>query len=286
VKRALAGVEVLYHLAGMVSFDPADGPAMYRLHVAGTRGLLEEVRACGGWSGWCSPRPAGPSPSRAPSGWRPRRTFPVEVVGRWPYYLSKFYEEKLVLEFASKHRLPAVVLNPSLLLGPGDERLSSTWTVMKFLQRDLPAMPNGGISFVDVRDAAEAFLAALDRGELGGKHLLGVNMSMSEFFGRLERLSGVPAPRLRLPSKLNVAGAKLLEKLAEARGREPALDAASVDIAEHWFWVDARKAERELDFVARDPQETLRDTVLDLLSRMPEKQWPGTKGRLASLRRG
>ncbi|HZX43000.1 MAG TPA: NAD-dependent epimerase, partial [Myxococcaceae bacterium] len=85
--------------------------------------------------------------------------------------------------------------------------------------------------------------------------------------------------------KLNVAGAKLLEKLAEARGREPALDAASVDIAEHWFWVDARKAERELGFVARDPQETLRDTVLDLLARMPEKQWPGTKGRLAALRR-
>ena len=87
---------------------------------------------------------------------------PIEVVGRWPYYLSKIYEERLVLEFAAKHRLPLVVLNPSLLLGPGDERLSSTWTVMKFLQRDLPAMPGGGISFVDVRDAADAFVAALD----------------------------------------------------------------------------------------------------------------------------
>jgi dihydroflavonol-4-reductase len=210
---------------------------------------------------------------------------PIEIVGRWPYYLSKIYEEKLVLEHGRKHQLPVVVLNPSLLLGPGDDRLSSTWTVMKFLQRDLPAMPNGGMSFVDVRDAADAFVAALDRGEVGGKHLMGVNMSMSEFFGRLERISGVPAPRLRLPSKVNVAGAKLLERLAEARGHEPALDAASVDIAEHWFWVDPRKAERELGFSPRDPQETLQDTVLDLLSRMPEKQWPGTKGKLAALRR-
>ncbi|HZJ56000.1 MAG TPA: NAD-dependent epimerase/dehydratase family protein [Myxococcaceae bacterium] len=286
VKRALAGVDVLYHLAGMVSFDPADGPAMYRLHVAGTRGLLEEVRARGGLQ-----RLVLASTSGTTAVSRTERTAteedlpPVEVVGRWPYYLSKIYEEKLVLEFAGKHSLPVVVLNPSLLLGPGDERLSSTWTVMKFLQRDLPVMPNGGISFVDVRDAAEAFVAALDRGELGGKHLMGVNMSMSEFFGRLERISGVPAPRLRLPSKVNVAGAKLLEKLAEARGREPVLDAASVDIAEHWFWVDSRKAERELGFSPRDPQETLQDTVLDLLSRMPEKQWPGTKGKLAALRR-
>ena len=287
VKRALAGVDVLYHLAGMVSFDPTEGPAMYRLHVAGTRGLLEEVRARGGLQ-----RMVLASTSGTTAVSRTERTAteedlpPVEIVGRWPYYLSKIYEEKLVLEFAGKHFLPVVVLNPSLFLGPGDERLSSTWTVMKFLQRDLPAMPNGGISFVDVRDAADTFVAALDRGELGGKHLMGVNMSMSEFFGRLQRISGVPAPRLRLPSKVNVAGAKLLEKLAEARGREPALDAASVDIAEHWFWVDSRKAERELGSAPRDPQETLQDTVLDLLSRMPEKQWPGTKGRLAMLRRG
>jgi len=286
MKRALAGVEVLYHLAGRVSFDPADGPAMYGLHVAGTRGLLEEVRARGGLQRMVLASTSGTTAvSRTERIATEEELPPVEVVGRWPYYLSKIYEEKLVLEFAGKHSLPVVVLNPSLLLGPGDERLSSTWTVMKFLQRDLPVMPNGGISFVDVRDAAEAFVAALDRGELGGKHLMGVNMSMSEFFGRLERISGVPAPRLRLPSKVNVAGAKLLEKLAEARGREPVLDAASVDIAEHWFWVDSRKAERELGFTPRDPQETLQDTVLDLLSRIPEKQWPGTKGRLASLRR-
>jgi len=286
LKRALAGVDVLYHLAGRVSFDPADGPAMYRLHVAGTRSLLEEVRARGGLERMVLASTSGTTAvSRTERTATEEELPPLEIVGRWPYYLSKIYEEKLVLEHARKHQLPVVVLNPSLLLGPGDDRLSSTWTVMKFLQRDLPAMPNGGMSFLDVRDAADAFVAALDRGELGGKHLMGVNMSMSEFFGRLERISGVPAPRLRLPSKVNVAGAKLLERLAEARGREPALDAASVDIAEHWFWVDSRKAERELGFSPRDPQETLQDTVLDLLSRMPEKQWPGTKGKLAALRR-
>src|SRR5262249_54730894 len=259
---------------------------MWRVEGGGSGGLLGEVRARGGLQ-----RMVLASTSGTTAVSRTERTAteedlpPLEVVGRWPYYLSKIYEEKLVLEHAARHALPVVVLNPTLLLGPGDERLSSTWTVMKFLQRDLPAMPNGGMSFVDVRDAADVFVAAMDRGEVGGKHLMGVNMSMSEFFGRLERISGVPAPRLRMPSALSVAGAKLLAKRAEARGREPALDAAAVDIAEHWFWVDARKAERELGFSPRDPQETLQDTVTDLLSRMPEKQWPGIKGRLASLRR-
>jgi dihydroflavonol-4-reductase len=286
VKRALAGVDVLYHLAGLVSFDPKDGPTMYRLHVAGTRGLLEEARALGGLQRVVLASTSGTiAASRTERVATEEDLPPIEVVGRWPYYLSKIYEERLALEFCRKHAIPLIVLNPSLLLGPGDDRLSSTWTVMKFLQRDVPATPNGGISFVDVRDAADVFVAALDRGELLGKHLFGVNMTMGEFFDRLERISGVPAPRLRLPSKVNVLGAKLLARLADARGREPALDAASVDIAEHWFWLDARKAERELGFVARDPQETLQDTVLDLIRRMPERDWPGTKGRLAELRR-
>jgi len=286
VRRALDGVEVLYHLAGRVSFDAKDGPAMYRLHVEGTRGLLEEVRARGGLKRIILASTSGTiAVSRTEAVATEETRTPIEVVGRWPYYLSKIYEERLSLEFCRKHGLPLVVLNPSLLLGPGDDRLSSTWTVMKFLRRDIPAMPRGGISFVDVRDAAEVFLAALDRGEVQGKHLIGVNMSMAEFFQRLERISGVPAPVLRLPPKLNLLGAHLLERWADLRGGEVGLEPTSVDIADHWFWVDARKAERELGFVPRDPQETLQDTVLDLIRRMPEAAWPGTKGRLAELLR-
>ncbi|MBN8095835.1 hypothetical protein J0J38_23510, partial [Vibrio vulnificus] len=70
--------------------------------------------------------------------------------------------------------------------------MSSTKVVLDFLGRKIPYCPNGGLSFVDVRDAAEAFIAALDRGRNGEKYLLGsANMSFEEFFGRLERLSGV-----------------------------------------------------------------------------------------------
>jgi dihydroflavonol-4-reductase len=153
---------------------------------------------------------------------------------------------------------------------------------MKFLRREIPSMPGGGVSFVDVRDAADVFYAALTRGELGGKHLLGINMSFSEFFQRLERISGVAAPRVQLPRRLNILGAGALEKLAKWRGVEPALDAPSAEIAEHFFYLDARKAARELGFHARDPFETLQDTVRDLLDRLPPGFRPGYRGRLAS----
>jgi dihydroflavonol-4-reductase len=187
--------------------------------------------------------------------------YPLELAARWPYYLSKIYEEKLALEHA-RRGLPVVVLNPSLLLGPGDLRLSSTQDIFRFLQRRIPAMPAGGISFVDVRDAAEAFRAALTHGNLGERHLLGaVNWSFEEFFGRLSRIAHVPPPPLRLPSGLKVAGAHLLERWARFRGREPDLPAADVEMGECWFFLDSGKAERLLGFRPRDPVETLSDTV-------------------------
>src|SRR5262249_1009644 len=99
LKRALAGVDGLYPLAGRVSFDPADGPSMYRLHVAGTRGLLEEVRARGGLERLVLASTSGTvAVSRTERVATEEDLPPIEVVGRWPYYLSKIYEERLVLE--------------------------------------------------------------------------------------------------------------------------------------------------------------------------------------------
>jgi dihydroflavonol-4-reductase len=286
VRRALEGVQAVYHLAGLVSFQDKDARRMYELHVDATRELLRDVRESGVQRVILASTSGTIAVSKEERVGTEDDGYPIEAVGRWPYYLSKIYEEKLALEYCRQHALPLVVLNPSLLMGPGDDRLSSTWTVMKFLQGELPAMPGGGMSFVDVRDAADAFVNALTRGEVYGRHLMGVNMSMPDFFERLQRLSGVPAPRLRLPSKVNVLGAKVLEQVAKWRGTKPALDPQEVDIGEHWFWLDASKAERELGFKARDIHETLHDTVQYLFTRMAPGHLPGTKGRLEELREG
>ena len=286
VRRALEGVEGVYHLAGLVSFQPKDARRMFALHVDATRELLRDAREAGVKRFILASTSGTIAVSKEERIGTEEDDYPITVVGRWPYYLSKIYEEKLTLEYCRKHSIPLVVLNPSLLMGPGDDRLSSTWTVMKFLNEEIPAMPGGGISFVDARDAAEAFFNALTRGELYGRHLMGVNMSLSDFFDRLERLTGVSAPRLHLPSKVNVMGAKLLERWAKFRGTKPALDPQEVDIGEHYFYLDASKAERDLGFQARDPQETLHDTVQYIFTKMPPTSLPGTKGRLAEKREG
>lgn len=262
VRAALQGVEAVYHLAGRVDFDPGEPAALYTLHVQGTRLLLEAAAAAG------VGRAVLASTSGTVAAFEDERTgteadpYPLREVAGWPYYLSKIYQEKTAFRIARDTGLPLVVLNPSLLLGPGDARLSSTDVVWKFLKRRVPAMPGGGISFVDVRDCAQAFAAALTRGRPGERYLLsGANMTFQDFFGRLERLSGVAAPRVKLPSAVNVAGVKLLEKLAAWRGQEAPIDAASVAMGERYWYCDAAKAEAELGFRARDPQETLAETV-------------------------
>jgi dihydroflavonol-4-reductase len=286
VRRALAGVDAVYHLAGLVSFQPKDARKMFELHVDSTRELLRDVREAGVKRVVLASTSGTIAVSKEEHVGTESDDYPITVVGRWPYYLSKIYEEKLALEYCRKHAIPLVVLNPSLLMGPGDDRLSSTWTVVKFLNQEIPAMPGGGISFVDARDAADAFVNALTRGEIYGRHLMGVNLSMVDFFKRLERITGVPAPRLRLPSQVNVLGSKLLERWAKVRGTKPVLDPQEVEIGEHWFWLDASKAEAELGFRARDIHETLSETVQHIYGKMPPQALPGTKGRLSDLREG
>ncbi len=285
VRKALVGVEAVYHLAGFVSFKEKDGRAMYELHVDCTRELLKDIRDLG-----TKPRVILMSTSGAVCVFKEERVgteaedYPIETVGRWPYYLSKIYEERLALEFCRKHQIPLVVLNPSLLMGPGDDRLSSTWTVVKFLQKDIPAMPGGGMCFVDARDVADAAVAALTRGELYGRHLMGVNLSMKDFFNRLSRLTGVAPPMVKLPKAVNILGAYALSRLADWRGVSAPLDPQEVEIGEHWFWVDSSKAEEELGFKARDVYETLHDTVAYTMTKLSPGHLPGTKGRLAKLR--
>jgi dihydroflavonol-4-reductase len=186
----------------------------------------------------------------------------LELVAGWPYYASKFYQERLAFDLGRARGLTVIAVNPSLLLGPGDRRLSSTGDVLRFLRGQIPTVPGGGINFVDVRDVAAATAAALERGRDGERYLMGgPNWTTAEFFGRLGRVSKVRGPWLKLPPTVARWGAAAYEQVYRWRGKEAPVDRVSVDMAEHYWWFDSGKAEAELGFAARDPQLTLHDTV-------------------------
>jgi dihydroflavonol-4-reductase len=264
VKRALEGVAEVYHLAGRVSREREDTREMMTLHVDGTRLLCEAARAEGvktivmaSTSGTIAVTETGEeTPDET---WPP----PLDIVARWPYYASKYYQEQVAIENFSGRGERLVILNPSLLLGPGDERLSSTKVILDFLARKINAVPRGGLSFVDVRDVAVAFRRAMQDGRHGERYLLGsANWTFEKFLGRLERITKIQGPRLSLPKRFTVAGSKLVDALFRQWDMASPIEAEAVEMAEHFWYLDAGKARDELGFAPRDPAETLNDTVV------------------------
>lgn len=263
VARAVEGVAEIYHLAGRVSRDDADSREMYSVHVDGTRLLCDAARV-GGVKTIVLASTSGTIAVREKNDGIPdeKAAQPVDIISRWPYYASKLYQERVAMERfdGTAHRL--VILNPSLLLGPGDERLSSTKVVLDFMARKINATPTGGLSFVDVRDVATAFRAAMKNGRPNERYLLGsTNWTFERFFGRLERLTNVRAPRFSFPSRLAVAGSQLIHAFYKQWDKAPPVEPAAIEMAEHFWYLDSSKAERELNFSPRDPGETLLDTV-------------------------
>jgi dihydroflavonol-4-reductase len=269
LERAIEGAATIYHLAGFVSRNPDDGQRMMRIHVDGTRRVLEAAAKAGVRRVVLASTSGTIAVSREPVALDERAPYPTEIVSNWPYYLSKIYQEKLALDLAATLKLELVVVNPSLLLGPGDTRDSSTGDVKKFLRKEIPVVPKGGICFVDARDAAAATVQAMERGRAGERYLLGgPNWTVEEYFGRLQRISKVTGPKLKLPSKLQLSAASILEHAFRALDKSPPVERISVEMAQVYWWCDSKKAERELGFEPRDPGETLAETVKDVRARM------------------
>ena len=262
VDRALDGVSAVFHLAGAVSRDPDDAQRMMRLHVDGTRRVLDRMANAGVRRLILASTSGTIGVSKREEILDEKAPYAEEIVAGWPYYASKIYQERLAFEHGTQLGIEVVAVNPSLLLGPGDRRLSSTGDVRRFLKKQIPTIPDGGVNFVDARDAALATANALDKGRAGERYLLGgPNWTTKEFFERLGRIANVNPPRLKLPAKWNKLGASLVEELYRWRGKEPPIERISVEMAEHYWWIDSSKAEAELGFSARDPQLTLVDTV-------------------------
>ena len=134
VSRAAEGVAEVYHLAGIVQREPKDPGLLYKTHVEGTRNVCEAVKRHSVSKAVFVSTSGTMAVGRTPVERDETAGYAIETVGAWPYYTSKIYAEKLALQYVDDEKLPIVIVNPSLLLGPGDDRLSSTGDVALFLE--------------------------------------------------------------------------------------------------------------------------------------------------------
>jgi dihydroflavonol-4-reductase len=255
-------IEVVYHLAGRVSFWRKDRAALYRTNVLGTRHVLDEaIRsrvsrfvhvssvAAIGYTG---------DKDRLADEYLP---FDWSKVAHKGYMHSKHLAEQEVWQ-ACRKGLWAVVANPGLMWGPGD-RLNSLPLFASLRANALPAYPPGGTNIVDVRDVARGLTALLDRGNPGQRYILGgENRTFREIFQVIADILHVAAPTRSLSTRLRPLFyyATLLNELL-ARSR-PRLTSDQLDSSYLYRYFSSAKAERVLGWKLRySLPETMHDVA-------------------------
>ena len=258
---AAVGHDAIIHLAGRVAFTRREGyRPLRRLHVEGTVNAVTAARHAGISRLVLASTSGVVGVSKDPSDIATDDSPHVSrLVRGWPYYLTKIEAERAAFDRGRALGVEVVAMRPSLLLGPGDSRFASTGVVRDFLERDIPVVPTGGLSIVDVRDVAEAFVAALTHPSPRRSYLLGAaNLEFDAFFSALERVSGVSAPRLKVPGALVAAVTKMI---APVSGSRDSLDPVVAEMTRHYWFVDSSAAQQDLGFRPRELDDTLSATI-------------------------
>lgn len=261
VQAAVAKADTIYHLAGSVSRDKNASSSVYRVHIDGTRTLLQAVADAGkdrvlvlstsGTNG-VGEHEDFLADEDTPIAW--------DIIKAWPYYESKAFAEKEINKFVAKG-LPVKVARPTLLLGPGDYNGSSTGDVVKFLCGDVKAALPGGMSAVDVRDVAAVLPAILEKGEAGVGYLLGAeNCTVRSFLNQLAQVSGMNPPPLSIP-RVAVDKAGSMLKWLSGRRAFGGLKAQTFEMGCYYWYIDSSRAVDALGFAPRPFSQTLRETV-------------------------
>jgi len=264
---ALRGCHWCFHVAASYHLWLRDYAPMYAANVDGTRNVIEAANAAG-----CSRIVYTSSvgciglPVEKDGLWLPTdETTPVSA-GQMtnPYKRSKWQAEQVALELAQKG-LPVVIVNPSAPVGPRDVKPTPTGQVIvDFLNRKMPAYLDTGLNWVHVRDVAAGHLLAAEKGRIGERYILGHsegNWTMREAFAVLEQISGIPAPKLRVPYALALGAAYIDETLSRFTHQPPKAPLAGVRMAKHKMFFNPAKAIRELGLPQTPPRQALADAV-------------------------
>jgi dihydroflavonol-4-reductase len=255
VRRAMRGVDRLFHLAGSTSLTrPRE--ELFQINVEGTRIVLEEaLRAEVERVVYTSSIAAiGPAPNGEVA----------DEATAWdagrhgvPYVDSKHEAEVIALRLLARG-LPIVIVNPAHVMGGGDPGRSSTVIVRRYLRRQIPAYVEGTINIVGVQDVARGHLLADEHGAVGERYILGNrNYTFDRLFADLARLSGVEPPPVKLPLAVALALSAAATRIPGVQMPSPTeVRAAGLN----WACSSAR-AKRELGWKTSPHEDCLEETI-------------------------
>jgi dihydroflavonol-4-reductase len=268
LERAMAGVEVVYHLAGYISLAVDPGPEMEAVNVLGTRHVVAACLRCGvrrlvhfsSIEALCQEpynQPVDETRPLVDEGCSPAAQMKI-----LPYELSKAQGEREV-QAGIARGLNAVILYPTGILGPFDFKPSHQGQALILLATGkIPALVRGGFDWVDVRDVAAGALSAEQAAPPGGRYLLSGNWHTVRQVAELAAsTNGHAASRITVPLGLAYAFAPLMLLLGHFSGRQPIYTRVTLRALRSNRQMSHARASRELGYSARPLAETVGDAI-------------------------
>jgi dihydroflavonol-4-reductase len=259
--QALRGVRYLAHAAADYRlWSPSPGEII-RTNLEGTRYLMEEALRAGVeriiyTSSVATLKLQDNSPADE------TRPLPAgEAVG--PYKKSKVLAERLVEEMVKQHRLPAVIVNPSAPIGPRDVKPTPTGRIIvECACGRMPGFVDTGLNLVHVDDVASGHLAALRRGGIGERYILGgENVLLSRMLADVANMVGRRPPTLRFPIAALYPVAFGAELWARLTGKSPFATLDGLRMARHHMFFSDAKARRDLGYTSRPYRNAIADAI-------------------------
>lgn len=261
LKSAIKGCDKLFHTAGFVSFRKKDHQKMQDINVGGAVNAMKAALDAGVSKVvyTSSVAAVGVDPAGGEANEETKFTLESENI---PYLNTKYHGEVESLKFVEQG-LPLVIVNPSVVVGPGDIYLSSTAFIQWYCKKKFPGYMDGTMNIVDVEDVAEGHLLAAEKGKVGERYILGnTNLTINELFDMLERLTGISRPKMKIPYTFALVSGYLVERiLGIGFPNYSTMDVDSVKLSKYKWFVDSPKAEKELGYKKSDIEQSIKKTV-------------------------
>jgi dihydroflavonol-4-reductase len=261
LRRAVKDCDRVYHLAALYAIWLRDANLMYRVNEDGTRNVMTACLEAGVQKiVYCSSVAALGAHGQSPADETAR--FNLNST-KDHYYISKCRAEQIVEQFI-RRGLPAVIVNPSNPIGSHDAVPTPTGAlILNIIKKRIPAYVDGGINLVDLTDCARGIVAAMAKGRIGERYILGSqNVSIKEYFDLIVSVAGKGlSPSMRMPASLAVFSGYGYQLLSRLTGKPPVTSASWVRVGSHYSWWDSSKARQELDLGQRSIEESIAESV-------------------------
>ena len=262
LEKAMAGCDVVFHVAADYRLWIPDPEQMYRANVEGTRAILQATRKN-------RVRRVVYTSSVATMGFtsngRPAdENSPVSLENMIGHYKrSKFMAEQVAMQ-AARSGMDVVVVNPTTPVGEQDIKPTPTGRIIvDFLKKKFPAYVDTGLNLVDVTECARGHVAALEKGRSGERYILGgENLTLKQILDKLTAITGLPSPKVRVPYAVALATGVVDEMITgHILRREPRVTIDAVRMGRKKMFVSSAKAGRELGWKTVPVDDALRRAV-------------------------